>query len=267
MNKKLIIDGHNYLFRAYYGVPSSAKLPNGLQVNAYYGFLSLLRKTYEYLKPSDIIVVFDSETGIKEKIRKNSEYKKKRDYSDTRMFEQLPIIKQALDFMSISYIEHNDYEADDVIGSIAKKESLDSNIYISSQDKDFFQLIEKSISVLRTEKGEIIDYDNSTFQERYGFCSNRYLEYISLLGDPADNIKGVKGIGKKTALKIISQQNDVFKNIDNPLLLTNIVTVKNNMEFLKINCELTLEYIFSVFSEKKLLMNSNEVLKGLNVFN
>ena len=145
MNKTLIIDGHNYLYRSYYGVPSSAKLPNGLQVNAYYGFLSLLKKIYEYVAPSNIIVIFDSETGIKEKISKNSEYKQNRDYSDISMFKQLPIIKQALDFMNISYIEHPEYEADDVIGSIAKKESADSKVYISSQDRDFFQLIEESV--------------------------------------------------------------------------------------------------------------------------
>jgi DNA polymerase I len=266
MNKTLIIDGHNYLYRSYYGIPSSAKLPNGLQVNAYYGFLSLLRKTYEYLKPSNIIVIFDSETGTKQKIAKNPKYKENREYSDTGIFEQLPIIKQALDFMNISYMEHPDYEADDIIGSIAKKESLDSKVYISSQDRDFFQVIDESISVLRTEKGKIVEYNNRKFKEKYGFNSNRYLEYISLLGDPSDNIKGVKGIGKKTAFKIISEQRDVFKVINNPLLLENIDLVKNNIEFLRINSELALKYIFSVFSEEKLLKNSNEILKGLNMY-
>lgn len=266
MNKLLIIDGHNYLYRSYYGIPSSAKLKNGLQVNAYCGFLSLLRKTYEYVKPSNIIIIFDSETGTEEKINENSKYKQNRDYSDTGMFEQLPIIKQALDFINISYMEHPDYEADDVIGSIAKKESVDSKVYISSQDKDFFQLVNKSISVLRTEKGKIVEYDNNEFEKQYGFNSNRYLEYISLLGDPSDNIKGVKGIGKKIAFKIISEQRYVLKDINNPLLLENIDLVKNNIEFLRINSALALKYIFSVFSEDKLLMNSNEVLKELNMY-
>ncbi len=266
MNKLLIIDGHNYLYRSYYGIPSSAKLPNGLQVNAYYGFLSLLRKTYKYVKPSNIIIIFDSETGTEEKINENSKYKQNRDYSDTRMFEQLPIIKQALNFINISYIEHPNYEADDVIGSIAKKESVDSKVYISSQDKDFFQLIDKSILVLRTEKGKIVEYDNNEFERQYGFNSNRYLEYISLLGDPSDNIKGVKGIGKKTAFKIISEQRNVLKDINNPLLLRNLDLVRQNTEFLRIDCVLVLEYIFSVFSKEKLLMNSNEILKKLNIY-
>ncbi len=266
MNKTLIIDGHNYLYRSYYGVPSSAKLPNGLQVNAYYGFLSLLKKIYEYVAPSNIIVIFDSETGIKEKISKNSEYKQNRDYSDISMFKQLPIIKQALDFMNISYIEHPEYEADDVIGSIAKKESADSKVYISSQDRDFFQLIEESVSVLRTEKGEVIEYDNRVFEDKYDFSSYRYLEYLSLLGDPSDNIKGVKGIGKKTAYKIVTEHTYILKDINNSLLLENTELVRDNIQFLRIDCELPLKYMFLRFSKKRIFMNSNDVLKELNLY-
>ena len=267
MNKTLIIDGHNYLYRSYYGIPSAAKLPNGTQINAYYGFLSLLRKTYEYIKPNNILVVFDSETGTKNKINKNNDYKQNRKYTDTGMFKQLPIIKKALEYINISYIEHPDYEADDVIGSIAKKESKKGKVYISSQDKDFFQLIDNNISILRTEKGKVIEYNNKIFEGKYYFRSDRYLEYISLLGDPSDNVKGVKGIGKKTAYKIISQRENILNQITNPLLLTSIDTVRSNLELLKIDYELPLEYFINTFVEKNIIMSSNEILKELNIYN
>lgn len=265
MDKTLIIDGHNHLYRSYYGIPSVAKLSNGTQVNAYYGFLSLLRKAYKHIRPLNIIVIFDSETGIKEKVSKNKDYKQNRKYLDTGMFEQLPIIKQALEYMNISYIEHPDYEADDVIGSVAKRESANNKVYISSQDRDFFQLINKTISVLRTEKGKIIEYDNKMFEEKYGFSSDRYLEYLSLIGDPSDNIPGVKGIGKKTAFKIISENENIFED-ENSLLLANTDVVRRNMEFLRIDCELSLKYVLNVFMGEKLLMNSNDVLRELNMY-
>jgi DNA polymerase I len=265
MNKTLIIDGHNYLYRSYYGIPSSAKLPNGTQVNAYYGFLSLLRKTYDYIKPQDIILIFDSETGTKDKVNKNTDYKQNRDYTDTGMFKQLPIIKKALEYIHIAYIEHPDYEADDVIGSIAKKEAESSKVYISSQDRDFFQLLDKNISILRTEKGKVVEYNNDTFEKRYGFNSNRYLEYLSLLGDSSDNIKGVNGVGKKTAFKIISENKSVLES-DNRLLLENIHIVKSNLKFLKIDCVLSISYTLKQYSKENLLMNSNEILRELNMY-
>lgn len=265
MNKTLIIDGHNYLYRSYYGIPVSAKLPNGTQVNAYYGFLSLLRKTYKYIKPQNIIVIFDSETGTKNKVSRNTNYKQNREYTDVGMFEQLPVIKKALEYMHITYIEHSDYEADDVVGSIAKRKSKNGKVYISSQDKDFFQLIDSHISILRTEKGNVVEYDNNTFEEKYHFSSDRYLEYLSLLGDPSDNIKGVKGIGEKTAFKIISQNENIFDD-NNPLLLANVDVAKSNLQFLKIDCELSLEYVLNTFTESKLLMTSNEVLRELKMY-
>lgn len=258
MKGTLLIDGHNYLFRSYYGVPSSAKLPNGLQVNAYYGFMSLVRKMSELTHPKNILVVFDSETGIKEKVLKNSSYKQNRKYIDTGMFSQLPIIKQALDYLNIAYIEHPDYEGDDVIGSIARQESESKNVYIASQDKDFFQLIDNRTSVLRTEKGEIVEYSKEVFKDRYGFDSDRYLEYLSLLGDPSDNIKGIYGIGKKTAYKLVCNNEGLLENEE-------FIIAKQNYDFLKINNSLKISYSFKDFSEEKLQISSNEILKKLKI--
>src|SRR5690242_10520172 len=158
MNKLLIIDGHNYLYRAYYGLPKAIVFPNGKQGNAYYGFLSFLRKAIADIKPNHVIVTFDSETGTKSKLETNQEYKQNRNYTEETLWEQLPIIKKALEYIQIPYIEHPDYEADDIIGSIANQESLNRKVYISSGDKDFFQLINDNIHIVRNEKGENIIY-------------------------------------------------------------------------------------------------------------
>lgn len=126
-------------------------------------------------------------------------------------------------------------------------------------------MIYNNISILRTEKGKVVEYNNDTFEQRYGFNSNRYLEYLSLLGDASDNIKGVKGIGKKTAFKIISENKSILES-DNRLLLENIQIVKSNLKFLKIDCVLSINYIFNKYSKENLLMNSNEILRELNMY-
>jgi len=266
MNRLLIIDGHNYLYRSYFGIPSTAKLKNELQVNAFYGFFSLLRKAYQYVKPSKIIVVFDSENGVQEKLLKSENYKQNRDYSDTGMFKQLPIIKEALEYMGIPYIESPDYEGDDVIGSIAKKESKVSDVYISSQDNDFLQLIDENIFVLSDKKGKVITYTKEYFEEIWGIEPYLYLDYLSLKGDPSDNVFGVKGIGKKTALKLVEQYKcleNILQNSDNKYLKGNEELVKKNKEFLRINCDLKVKYKLVDFDSVKILSNSNDILTSL----
>jgi DNA polymerase-1 len=264
MDKTLIIDGHNYLYRSYYGIPSAAKLPNGLQVNAYYGFMSLLRKSYRYISPKNIVVIFDSETGTKRKVEKNHNYKQNREYVDTDMFKQLPMIKDALDYINIHYIEHPNYEADDVIGTIALKKSEDGEVYISSQDKDFSQLINNNIFVLRREKGKFVEYNPQTFFKKFNFNSNRYLEYLCLIGDPSDNIRGVKGIGKKTALKLIKKNNHILEEKSNQLLLRGKRELCQNLKFLRISSDLDIEFTFKEVDEERLGMSSNDILKELD---
>jgi DNA polymerase-1 len=266
MDKTLIIDGHNYLYSSYYGIPSAAKLPNGLQVNAYYGFMSLLRKAYYYVSPENIIVIFDSETGTKSKIEENDNYKQNREYVDTGMFKQLPMIKDALNYTNIHCIEHPNYEADDVIGTIALKSSSSGEVYISSQDKDFFQLVNSNIFVLRKEKGKFVKYNPQTFLKKFNFDSNRYLEYLCLIGDSSDNIKGVKGIGKKTALKLIKRNGHILEEKSNQLLLREKKKLGKNLEFLQINSELDLDFSFKKVEQKRLGMSSNDILKELDWF-
>jgi DNA polymerase-1 len=180
------------------------------------------------------------------------------------MFKQLPMIKDALNYINIHYIEHPNYEADDVIGTIALKKSEDGEVYISSQDKDFSQLINNNIFVLRKEKGKFVKYNPETFLKKYNFDSNRYLEYLCLVGDSSDNIKGVKGIGKKTALKLIKKNDHILEEKGNPLLLKGKKKLCQNLEFLGISTELDIDFTFKEVDEERLDMSSNDILKELS---
>ncbi len=246
------MDGSHYLYRAYYGVPDSAKLPSGLQVNAVYGFFAYLRKVVDSVNPSNIVVVFDSETGISEKVAQNTSYKANRNYSDTGMYEQLPIIKKILTFLCIPYIEPDNLEADDYIGALAVRSKARSYTLIFSNDADFLQLLDDSLNVVKMGRKQPEIMDNDSFYEVFGFESKYYVDYLTLKGDPTDNVRGVPGIGKKTAQKFISTYNsidNIYANLsDHPermrhLLLEYEYVVKSTYELLKIDTSVGTEDI------------------------
>jgi DNA polymerase I len=213
----LIIDGHNFLFRGYYGVPAQAKFRDGTQINAVYGFFSLLRAAVKTANPKHLIVVFDAETSSDKKKEIVPEYKANRIIQDENIFEQLALIKRCLDILNIYWIEDTLNEADDVIGSFAKTlANCHTNVYICSNDGDFVQLIDKNTSVIKGSRGQNSVLDSSEVQIRYGVLPSRYPDFLALAGDKSDNIPGVKGIGKKYALQLISEYGcikDVFRSI------------------------------------------------------
>ncbi|MDD3474684.1 MAG: 5'-3' exonuclease H3TH domain-containing protein [Candidatus Dojkabacteria bacterium] len=271
MNKLLIIDGHNYLYRAYYGVPSAAKLPNGQQINAFYGFLSYLRKNVSYIQPDNVLVVFDTETGIQSKLNKNKDYKQNRDYTDMSMFEQLPIIKKALEYIGITYVEDDNHEGDDVIVSVANKESVNNESFISTQDKDFFQIIEDNIYVLRDEKVKTesrysynqVVYTKEKFIEQWEFQPANYLDYLSLKGDPSDNIKGVQGIGKLRASRLVKSYGDIENIIESSeevRLIGNEEMIRKNKQFLKMERDLDVDYKLRKLEKEKVFQSANNIL-------
>lgn len=218
-NRLLVMDGSHYLYRAYYGVPESAKLLSGQKVNAVYGFMANLRKAADLYKPTHILVVFDSETGTKSKIDEVSTYKATRDYTDSGMYEQLPLIKNILDYLKITNIEPADCEADDYIGTVAKTfTTLGLESAIFSNDRDFFQLIEDNLIVLKVGKKFIELVDTYVFKEMFGFAPLQYVDYLVLKGDSSDNVAGVPGIGNKTAKKLVDDYKSIanlFNNLDN----------------------------------------------------
>lgn len=201
-----IIDGHNYLFRSFYGVPETATTKSGIKVNAVYGFFAELRKLFDAFPDNHLFVVFDSETGIGDKLDVRPDYKDNR-IVNTDMFKQLPIIKQLLEIMNVPFIEHPKYEADDVIASLASQ--TEGKVIISSNDFDFIQLVSNKIILLRNAQGKLIDCNIEYINQRFGIEPSQYVDYLSLIGDKTDKIKGVPKVGPKTAVKLLSNADGI----------------------------------------------------------
>lgn len=243
MTNLTIIDGHNWLFRAFYGVPDVAQTKSGIQVNAVYGFFAFLRQIASTYPDNKIFVVFDSETGTSDKLNERDDYKAGRVFN-TDMFQQLPYIKQILDLMNVKWLEHPRFEADDIIASLATHWTNNGCAYISSNDFDFTQLVSDKIHLIRTSQGKLINCNDAFIQNKFGICPNQYVDYLSLTGDKTDNIQGCCGIGSKTAAKLLND----YKNIDGVFneintfasslktkLLNDMDLVQNNRRFIAMN--------------------------------
>lgn len=208
--KILIIDGHNLLFKMFYGIPASIKNSEGKEIKGLVGFLGSIKKFIKEFNPRTVIVVFDSESSASSNKLLDSEYKSNRlDYSniseDENPFLILPAIKKALNYLEIPNIEVTNSEADDYIASLTN-----NNLYeyiIVSTDTDFIQLINDNTYLYVPRGKKSILYNKDKVYEKYNIYPTQYILYKSLIGDKSDNIKGIKGIGRVTAVKILKYQN------------------------------------------------------------
>ncbi len=209
MTKRLlIIDGHNLLFQMFFGMPSQIAGKDGRPIQGVIGFVGAVNRLIDMLAPTHVAVIFDSETQ-NPRFQLLDEYKANRpDYSalpdDENPFSQLPDIYRALDFMGIAYAEAQNAECDDIIASYALTSDADTEVYISSFDSDYFQLITQRVKIIRYKGAASIICDKEYINKKLGIEPELYADYKSLVGDTADNIPGVRGIGPKTAAKIIN---------------------------------------------------------------
>ena len=211
MSKKiLLIDGNSMANRAFYATMGRMmKTPAGISTNAVYGFFQIMFKTIEEENPDKIIVAFDISSSEK-RTKIFSEYKAGRHKTPEDLTMQFPIIKELLRMMNIPIVQKDGIEADDILGAIAKKEGKKGNkIIILTGDRDYFQLVDMNVNIRYPKtimgKTEYIIYDNYKINEEYGLTPEKLIEVKALMGDASDNIPGVKGIGEKTALKLIIQ--------------------------------------------------------------
>lgn len=224
MSKKiLLIDGNSMANRAFYATMGRMmKTPTGISTNAVYGFFQIMFKTIEEEKPDKIIVAFDISSSEK-RTKIFNEYKAGRHKTPEDLTIQFPIIKELLKTMNIPIVQKDGIEADDILGAIAKKEGKKGNkIIILTGDRDYFQLVDININIRYPKtimgKTEYIIYDNYKINEEYGLTPEKLIEVKALMGDASDNIPGVKGIGEKTALKLIIQFGSlekIYKYIEN----------------------------------------------------
>ena len=215
MVKKLIlIDGNNLMFRSYYATAYSGNMmknSKGMPTNALFGFVSMINKIINEENPKYIAVAFD----IGKNFRKEQYdfYKEGRQQTPDELKLQMPIARKILDAMNIKHFELEPYEADDIIGTIVKmtEEDKDFASVIVSSDKDLLQLISEETEVKLLKQTGFIRYNYKTFVDDYKIEPIRIIDLKALMGDSSDNIPGVKGIGEKTALKLLQE----YKSLEN----------------------------------------------------
>lgn len=219
-SKLLIIDGHNLLFQMFYGMPASITGKGGRPIHGTLGFVGGLLKILRMILPTHTVVIFDGETGS-DRTQTYPEYKSNRiDYTDVpedeNPFSQLGDIMRSLDWMGIKYFESDcGAEADDVIACYANLYKEDMDIVIASADTDFIQLVSSNISLLVYRGQKTVIYTPGKVVEKWGVRPECFAGYKSLIGDNADNIKGVPRIGPKTAVQLISEYGSAEEAIKN----------------------------------------------------
>ncbi len=220
MEKIILVDGNNLLFRSYYATAYNGnfmKNSKGFPTNALFGFANMMHKIIEEEKPTYIMVAFDK--GKTFRHDKYDFYKQGRIETPNELKLQFPKAKELLNAMGIKYYEIDNYEADDIIGTFAEYCNKDPNFIgtIISSDKDLLQLISNDIDIKLLKQKDYLRYNEDTFTKEYGIKPINIIDLKALMGDASDNIPGVKGIGEKTALKLLQEYktlDGIYEHID-----------------------------------------------------
>ena len=215
MNPKptlMLIDGHSLAFRAFYALnPSNFKTPAGQHTNAVHGFISMLLNLLEGEKPTHLAVAFDI-SGPSFRATEYPEYKGNRGETPPEFFGQTELLEDAMQSMNITTLTKKDYEADDILASLADQASAAGfKVLVVSGDRDTFQLISDDTTILYPIKGvmNLARMDDSAVVERYGIHAKQYPDLAALVGETSDNLPGIPGVGPKTAAKWLQQHGDL----------------------------------------------------------
>ena len=227
MKKIVLVDGNNLLFRSYYATAYTGNImrnKEGFPTNGVYGFVNMINKIISEEKPEYMMVAFD--IGKTFRHEKYERYKDGRRETPDDLKVQFPVAKKILTAMGIKYLECAGYEADDIIGTISMwcEKDPEYEALIVSSDKDLLQLISDETVVKLLKTKDYIWMDKKTFNDTYGFDPIHMIDLKALMGDSSDNIPGVKGIGEKGAIKLVSE----YKTIDN--IYENIDKIKGAMQ-------------------------------------
>lgn len=227
MKKIVLVDGNNLLFRSYYATAYTGNImrnKEGFPTNGVYGFVNMINKIISDEKPEYMMVAFD--IGKTFRHEKYERYKDGRRETPDDLKVQFPVAKKILTAMGIKYLECAGYEADDIIGTISMwcEKDPEYEALIVSSDKDLLQLISDETVVKLLKTKDYIWMDKKTFNDTYGFDPIHMIDLKALMGDASDNIPGVKGIGEKGAIKLVSE----YKTIDN--IYENIDKIKGAMQ-------------------------------------
>lgn len=252
MDKKLLlIDGHSIAFRSFYALRAeNFRTAGGVYTNAVYGFSSTLLKLVTEYHPTHIAVAFDLPGGTF-RTREYSEYKGGRAATPEEFKGQIELIQSMLDALGVTWLTKDDYEADDIVASLATQaQKRNMPVLIASGDKDSFQLVNENCTVLYPmPRSEMLTLDRAGVEKKTGVTPERYSDLAALVGEKADNLPGVPGVGPKTAIKWLAEYGDLegvlahagdISGKVGEALRENIDSVRRNRELNQLVCDLNL---------------------------
>ena len=273
-NNILIVDGTNLIYRNYF-VHSYRKTKDGIHTGGLYGTIRSLQSYINNFHPKQVFICFDkSEHTFRSEMY--SEYKGTRKKTDIELKSQFPMFKEYCELVNMPFISIDMYEADDIIGSLScNAKDYNLNPYAVTGDKDIYQLIHKGIDILYLSNNGPIIYGEKELENEYNIKPNQYIDYKALVGDPADNIPGVPGVGKKTAAKLLGLYHTLDGLYDNTENLKgkqkeNVIENKDmaylSKELSKIKCDMELDYddYFLRYIEEGFNLENNRAQEFLN---
>ena len=226
MKRLVLIDGKSVFYRGYYAM-GPLSLSDGTPTGGVYGFAAIAMEIVKKLNPTKVVVAWDSKTSVSKRRALYADYKAGRVKPGDDFYTQIPLLKELISDLGWSFVEVDDYEADDIIGTLSLQadETLDSNgnceyeTYIISSDLDMLQIVDDNTHMWRILKGfsNIEQIDVAEVEAKYGIKKSQFLDLKSLKGDASDNIPGVPGIGEKTAAKLLNEYGSldgIYENLD-----------------------------------------------------
>ena len=279
MTKYVLVDGNNLLFRSYFATAYSGSLmknSKGFPTNALYGFINMLNKILEDEHPEYMLVAFDK--GRTFRHEKYQTYKGTRSETPTDLVSQFPLSRKICTSLGITPLEIDNYEADDIIGTFAKIiEEIGEEALIISSDKDLLQLITDKIKVKLLKTHDYIMMDKKEFLNTYGLDNpKKMIDLKSLMGDTSDNIPGVKGIGEKTAIKLLQeygsldnlyQHLDDIKGSNHDKLLNDKENAYMSYDLATIYCDVPIDTNLDTIRKRELnTVEYSNILKELEFF-
>ena len=210
-HKILLLDGHSLAFRAFFALPETLVTSSGQVTNAVYGFTAMLIKLLADERPQGVVVCFDK--GVPQfRVDRYAEYKAGRAATPDLFKQQLPLIREVIGSLRIPMIDLEGYEADDLLATLTRRCKAEGlEVILVTGDRDILQLVGDNVSVIMTRRGisDVIRYDVPMVLERYGVTPEKWIDFVALKGETADNLPGVPGVGDKTAAQLINKYGDI----------------------------------------------------------
>ena len=220
MKRLVLIDGKSVFYRGYYAM-GALSLPDGTPTGGVYGFAAIAMEIVKKLSPTKVVVAWDSKTSTSKRRALFKDYKAGRIKPGDDFYAQIPLLEELVKNLGWTFIELDDYEADDIIGTLSREadEAGDYETFIISSDLDMLQIVDDNTHMWRILKGftNIEQIDIPEIEQKYGIKKTQFLDLKALKGDSSDNIPGVPGIGEKTAAKLLNDYGDldnIYNNID-----------------------------------------------------